>query len=367
MRGVLAALVHDQGSMYNGTLANKLILDLKEQLTLDDLKSYEVKERSPLSSEISNYQILTAPPPFSGAAVLGMLNSLVLTESSDDSTSSEKKLKNIIERVMEEQEMLGDPDQEDNEGSRDQIYGDSRAQSESLHQGESGQEIDPRDTFSTKDRKMYLINPDNARNWMSSRQKYGASSNSGDGFAEGTNIVVMDSEDNYVSLVLSLGSPFGSQVFSQGILMNNALSSFDIQNDETEPVGRNYLNEKRRPLSYSAPVILLNKEEACGTRLVLGSSSPEAAAQVLQPFLQSGNNDILNLISTPRLVHRNHIISGEAGYRVKPGSEVQVTGFEGYTVNVLEKTHNKVNGVADRRGGTVEGRWVDLAPNYKNR
>ncbi len=39
--------------------------------TLDDLAGYEVKERKPLSAEYHGYHMVTAPPPWNSAMVIG--------------------------------------------------------------------------------------------------------------------------------------------------------------------------------------------------------------------------------------------------------------------------------------------------------
>jgi len=358
LHGVLQEIVHDPQAFYHGNLGRRLAHDLKNQLVEEDLTSYGAVERSPLSSRIEQYQVLTPPPPFSGAGLLGILNSLTLLNSSDAKVHL-TKLQNIIERVMEEEELLGDPDQD--------IQPSPKRRTEESHetffQGEAGQEIDPRDSFSISDRTKYLIDKRNARNWMSSRQKYGANSNSGNGLEEGTSILVTDNQDNYVSLVLSVGSSFGSQVFSQGILMNNALSSFDIQSGDREARGRNYLSAGVRPLSYATPAIIIDRKVTCGTRLVVGAAAPEAIAQVLSPFLMSVNADLVQLVAKPRLLHRNSTVSAESKFVVE-SEDIQKSSFPGYPVNILEKTRNTVIGLADKRAGAVKGRWVDLGPKF---
>jgi len=358
MRRVLQHIGEDPDAIYTGSLSSSTVSNLKGRLSQADLSSYEAVERSPLVARMSKYQVLTSPPPFSGAGVLAMLNSFTLPNSSPDDVD---KLNNIIDRVMEEVEKLGDPLQDDRKSNQTDTTATSNTdgRGQPPEQNDQLQDDTGGDTFTVEDMLQTIVDKENAERWMSSRRKYGPQTYSGNGLVDGTSIVVMDNKDNYVSLVLSLGSSFGSQVFNQGILMNNALASFQVDNDESERVGKNYVTEGIRPLSYLSPAILIDREKTCGTRLVLGSPSPEATAQVVKPVLVSDNTDIRNLVLEPRLVHRNHQISGEQKFPRING--VHPSEFAGYPVNILEKTQNKVNGVADFRSGPVEGRWMNLA------
>ncbi|MFT3789534.1 MAG: gamma-glutamyltransferase [Rudaea sp.] len=65
---------------YHGEFAAKLVDDVKAKggrWSLDDLASYQVKEREPISFRYKDWQIVTAPPPSSGGiAIEEMLNIL---------------------------------------------------------------------------------------------------------------------------------------------------------------------------------------------------------------------------------------------------------------------------------------------------
>ena len=54
-----------------------------------DLKHYEVKEREPVQGTFAGYDILSAPPPFSGITVLEMLMLAEKTNLGDSSGKSD--------------------------------------------------------------------------------------------------------------------------------------------------------------------------------------------------------------------------------------------------------------------------------------
>ena len=69
----------DPGSFYNGSLAQDIVKDVQEGggiITLEDLKNYRTKVRTPLSETMGNYTWYTNPPPGSGAVLSLILNIL---------------------------------------------------------------------------------------------------------------------------------------------------------------------------------------------------------------------------------------------------------------------------------------------------
>ncbi|XP_023323180.1 uncharacterized protein LOC111697400 [Eurytemora carolleeae] len=168
MRTTLEEIISDPTSIYQGTLSHRIPHDLKDQVRQEDLSMYSVKERTPLSSWFSDYQVFTPPPPFSGAAVLGILNGLELIEKSsvhslskhpgDSNSKSEysSKLYNIIERVLDEQEKLGDWD-----GELDEVVEEKGGDEPALPDEEPQQGGDEK-KISLRDRTKHLINIKNA-------------------------------------------------------------------------------------------------------------------------------------------------------------------------------------------------------------
>ena len=69
----------DPEGFYNGSLAEDIVKDVQDSngiITLEDLKNYRTKVRTPLSETMGNYTWYTNPPPGSGAVLSLILNIL---------------------------------------------------------------------------------------------------------------------------------------------------------------------------------------------------------------------------------------------------------------------------------------------------
>ena len=69
----------DPDSFYTGNLAKDIVKDIQENggiITLEDLKNYRTRVRTPLSETMGNYTWYTNPPPGSGAVLSMILNIL---------------------------------------------------------------------------------------------------------------------------------------------------------------------------------------------------------------------------------------------------------------------------------------------------
>ena len=65
----------DPEDFYNGELAKDIVQNINDGggiFTLDDLKNYKVKFKTPTSGTVGNYSWYSTPPPGSGA-VLGFI------------------------------------------------------------------------------------------------------------------------------------------------------------------------------------------------------------------------------------------------------------------------------------------------------
>jgi gamma-glutamyltranspeptidase/glutathione hydrolase len=114
---VLEALAaHGRDSFYRGDFAKKLVDGVRAEggrWTLDDLASYEVKEREPLSSTYKGYRMVTAPPPSSGgiaiAEILNILSGYDLSKL-DHAHQVHLAVEAMRRAYRDRAEYLGDPD-----------------------------------------------------------------------------------------------------------------------------------------------------------------------------------------------------------------------------------------------------------------
>lgn len=257
------------------------------------------------------------------------------------------KMRNVMENVHIQQRLLGDP-LADREHAHDKNYID------------------------TADRTQNLISKDNVLKWTSGRSQ-GNYQETTDSFQSGTHLAVMDSHDVYVSMILSLNSPFGSGEFSQGFLLNNAMAGFD-QSILREPSGgdisANQFGEGRRPLSRAAPAVAINTENPCGTRIITGSILAEISAQVLGPVLLSQGGDVSRTIRDPKLVIVNNTVRAEGEFsrtllkKIDETEAIPLLKIPFSPVNALEKTKDAIHGLSDPRSGRPEDKWQTLRPKF---
>ncbi|KAG8383470.1 hypothetical protein BUALT_Bualt04G0016600 [Buddleja alternifolia] len=102
-------------AFYNGSIGRNLTKDVLGAggiLTMEDLQSYRVKIRKPIAANVMGFEIITAPPPASGGAMLILI--LKILDQYGISRGSDKlKLHRTIEALKYALAMrmeLGDPD-----------------------------------------------------------------------------------------------------------------------------------------------------------------------------------------------------------------------------------------------------------------
>ena len=75
----LETIKGDPESFYEGTLAKKIVADVRERggnITLNDLKHYEVTIRKAITNKLGDMKWFTVPPPASGAVITLIINIL---------------------------------------------------------------------------------------------------------------------------------------------------------------------------------------------------------------------------------------------------------------------------------------------------
>ena len=239
-------------TMYEGgRIGQSLVQDLNGALTLQDLANYQVLESKPLKTAIGRFEVMASPSPSSGPELLGLLNALEYMNSSNHIKYGEVSsdylhiLSNVLENLEDLQLRLGDsPDQE------------------------------------VENLVKVMLDKNNAAKWTSDIQGesvFEANYALSDPVA--ANVAIMDKKDNYVSVVTSLNSWFGSKIMTKsGILLNNAMANFAIPNESVTTA--NVMATGKRPLTKNVVALTMDTKNICGTRIAAGGSTASSVAQV---------------------------------------------------------------------------------------
>ncbi|CAB4059144.1 unnamed protein product [Lepeophtheirus salmonis] len=265
-------------AFYDGQLGKNLVDETSGLINLEDLKSYKVLKREPISTTIANkYQIYASGPPSAGPKLIAALNAI-------DALKNErgvqlltwgyfKKIITAADRLQRSKYELGDP-------------------SDPLVE------------------KIILKN---------------------------TEIIPIEYQQG---LTYHFGSKF---MTSDGILLNNAMSNFDIPSSE----GQGSLDSINQNI--------------CGTRIGIGGASYFNVAQVLSNSLIYGQ-DLESSLQLPRIFVSNETTGFEMAYQgVDQKILAEYSREKSYyiqhlpfnTVNAINKTLDIVSVLRDPRGDAV--------------
>ena len=231
---------------YEGETARLIAADMKRNhglMTLEDLRGYVAKERTPLRGDYRGYEIISMPPPSSGGAVLiEMLNILEGYQLSKFEASSSDRYHLMAEAMRrafaDRAEYMGDSDfvKVPVAGLIDKAYA-ARLRS--------------------------TINTDRA----SSSAEVRAGRPAGYESEETTHFTVVDGEGNAVANTYTLNNSYGSAAMAKGtgMLLNDEMDDFAAKPGTPNLYGliqgeRNAVAPRKRPLSAMTPTIVLRKD-----------------------------------------------------------------------------------------------------------
>ena len=373
---------------YRGSVARAIIAELErtpvygdvtitERMTLEDLKSYEVKEREPLRGWFRGMELLTMPPPSSGGVCL--LQILTILEGFP--MDAEREIALAAERA-----------QADSGESVGVVHSGAGLSERTAHWWIEAMRL------SFADRAEHLGDSDFvdvpvkellSREWLARRRiAIGESANPDVGpmpvpDTEGTqttHLSVVDRDGNAISLTTTINSWFGSGILvaGGGFFLNNELDDFAIQAGSPNQFGligsiANAIEPGKRPLSSMTPTIV--RDDRGTVLMVLGSpGGPKiitAVAQVLLRTLVLGQ-PLEDAVAAPRL-HQQWAPSRtlfESGWDAdllsalgtNRGHVVELSELQfGSVQAIVVEPNGRVLGVSDpRRGGVagIEGRAV---------
>ena len=313
---------------YEGETARLLAADMAAHgglITLDDLKTYRVAERKPLTGRYKGYDIVTAPPPSSGGVgilqMLGVLEGTGYEKAGAGSAVSLHWMAEAMRRYFAERaRWLGDADF---------VKVPVAELLDKSYIARLRASIDPdRATPSTAV---------HALEWHES--------------SETTHYTIVDKEGNVVAVTYTLNGGYGSGVTAAGLgfLLNNEMDDFAAKPGSPNLYGlvqgeANAIQPGKRPLSSMTPTIVLRNG-----RFYLALGSPggptiiNTVLQVMVNVVDFGMN-VQDAVDWPRIHHQwlpdelrvergfspdTIAILQKMGYKVKAG------GSQGETAAVL--------------------------------
>lgn len=231
---------------YEGETARLIAADMKRNnglITLDDLRGYVAKERTPLRGSYRGHEVISMPPPSSGGAVLlEMLNILEGFDLGKLEASSSDRYHLMAEAMRrafaDRAEYMGDTDfvKVPIAGLIDKSYATTL-----------------RSTIKT-DR-------------ASTSTEVRAGRPAGYESEDTTHFTVVDAEGNAVANTYTLNDSYGSSAMVKGvgILLNNEMDDFAAKPGTPNMYGliqgeRNAVAPRKRPLSAMTPTIVLRKD-----------------------------------------------------------------------------------------------------------
>lgn len=332
-------LIAEKGfdGFYRGETAEKLLKGVKENggnWVTEDLTSYQVKERPPLTFDYRGYRITTAPPPSSGGVALAeMLN--VLSGYDLDKLNRVSRVHLIIEAMRrayrDRGDYMGDPDFVKMPidmlmnpiyaaGLRASIRTDKATPSAML----PGIEATPAGTHTT-------------------------------------HFSLIDAEGNRVAATLTVNLPYGCAFIAPGtgFVLNNELDDFALKAGAPNAYGligndANSIQPNKRPLSSMTPTFVVGKDKLA----VLGTpGGSRIITMVLEGILAFIDGELPEKIVANHRFHHQYlpdVVSAEPGTFTR--EESKALQAMGHTINDSEQTWGFMNMVSwDKKTGKFSG------------
>lgn len=297
----LERIAEKPDDFYHGDLARELAAAIHKGgglITVADLADYEVKEREPVIGTYRGYEVISAPPPSSGGAVL--IESLNILEGYDLAKMGDRSSESIhftIEAFrrafFDRAEFMGDPDFAKIPVAQliDKKYAEAWRES-----------IDADRASVSKDLKRPAI--------FTELEQYAEAHPQPQEFHEGqhtTHYSVVDADGNAVAVTTTINDWFGSHVTADrlGFLLNDEMDDFSAKpgvpnSDGLIQGAANAIGPGKRPLSSMTPTIVAKDGKPF---LVLGSPGSSkiitTVANVLMGVITYGMN-IQEAVDAPR-------------------------------------------------------------------
>lgn len=323
---------------YEGQVAEDLVTTSRNhggKLSLEDLKSYKVRQRTPLSVEYEGRTVYTMPPPSAGGLMmvqtLKMFPADYLRRLGHGTPAYQHVIAEALRgAVADRVRHLGDPDFESIDV--DALLSEDR--------------LEERRAKIVLDRTHSL-------------PRFGLEEH-------GTHaLVTADREGNVVSLTTTVNRLFGAKIMAEasGVVLNDELDDFGSI-EQASAFGmkesKNRLRPGARPLSSMTPTIVVKDGEPV---LALGGSGGMAIATNATQTLLAAlvfNHDPVRAVAAPRFsipTDGAHIrvASGTSKEHIEDlkrrGEIVETMKFDGSAIQMLRLDGNTAEAAADLRKG----------------
>lgn len=339
-------IIADKGAdgFYRGKVADAIVKTVQKKKGLirhRDLRTYKVKERTPVAGEYKGLKIFSMPPPSSGGIhviqILKMLEPHKLKKFGPQSTEAVHLTANAMQRAfIDRASYLGDPDFSPVP---------TKALLNEKYLTKLSESIDTEKAFAA-DKLKFIPLPYESD--------------------DTTHFSIADNEGNMVASTQTINGWFGSGVIAQGtgVILNNEMDDFaqkvGAQNLFGAVGGKfNLVEPRKRPLSSMSPTILTKDNKPymalgspSGTRIItcvaqtilntVEFEMPLYEAVAATRIHQQWQPDILK-VEAPFLGKEVEEELKEKGHKVEHGRL-------GCSIQAIRKTKNGWHGVSDPRG-----------------
>ena len=346
-------------AFYRGENALELIQQVKNdrnagKLSLEDLSSYQAKNRDPVCADVFKHTVCGMAPPSSGPttviATLKMLEELIadIPQQPESLAASD-----LLSHYFVEATRLAFADRNTYLADPDFVDVPVEAVINTRYLRKRVQQV-------KDDSALTIVEPGNPLNTDQTLWLHAPSAE----LASTTHLSIVDAEGNMVSMTTSIETAFGSRLMSGGYILNNQLTDFSFL-PET-PEGKRIANRVqagKRPLSSMSPMIVFNSQGDA----VLAIGSPGGKSII--PYVSRTIFEVLALgrtleeaINDPHIIHTSRSLVLEEGTSQvlvnalkekghQPTLRAQASG-----IHAIQRVGNQWLGVADkRREGTAAG------------
>ncbi|ROW10671.1 hypothetical protein VPNG_05092 [Cytospora leucostoma] len=278
---------HGADIFYKGELAESIVKTVQETngiLTLDDLRSYKVYSKQPISIDFRGFKLYSTGAPSSGSIMLSMLKTMEQYPQSDlaDTNLTTHRFIEAMRFAYGARLELGDPDYvPDTEAFEAALLSPQKA-------GATRDRINDNSTLPVREYDPGALFP---------AESHGTS-----------HLVAADASGMTVSSTTTVNLLFGAQVMTPatGIILNDEMDDFSIPGVRNSfgfaPSPANFIRPGKRPMSSITPVIA---EHPNGTVFFVagaagGSRIISATAQAAWHLLEHGL-DMAEAVARPRL------------------------------------------------------------------